>query len=71
MSKILFFKPFDYYYFSSTVRNYVNLIENMENVEVVDCSNFRHVKIENNPLIIFLPFTLFGINKKQFINKKV
>ena len=68
MNQILFFKPFDYYYFNATIRNYINIIENMQNVTIVDCFNFRDVKIDDNPIVIYLPFTLFGISVNQFIS---
>lgn len=68
MSQILFFKPFDYYYFNSTIRNYINIIENMKNVKIIDCNNFNDIECENNPIIIYLPFTLFGISENQFIS---
>jgi hypothetical protein len=66
MNQILFFKPFDYYYFNATIHNYINIIENMQNVTIVDCHNFRNVNIDDTSIIIYLPFTLFGINENQF-----
>jgi hypothetical protein len=68
MNQIFFFKPFDYYYFNPTSRNYINIIENMPNVTIIDCYNFKDVNIDDNSLLIFLPFTLFGINENQFIS---
>lgn len=67
MDQILFFKPFDYFYFNATTRNFVSIIEKMDNVTVVDYSNFEKFKNYNHDtLVIYLPFTLFGVDLKQY-----
>jgi hypothetical protein len=73
MKQILFFKPFDYYYFNPTTRNYINVIESMQNVRIVDCFNFKDVAVDEDSLLIFLPFTLFGINENAFksVDKRI
>ncbi len=38
----------------------------MQNVSVVDCFNFNKVTVDENALVVFLPFTLFGINENLF-----
>ena len=67
MNQILFFKPFDYFYFNATTRNFVSIIEKMDNVTVVDYSNFKKfIDYNEDTLVIYLPFTLFGVDLKQY-----
>ena len=67
MKKILFFKPFDYFYLNPTIRLYVDIIENLDNVDLVDYSNFKDFSNFNDDvLVIFLPFTLLGVDLEQY-----
>jgi hypothetical protein len=50
-----------------TVRNYIQIIENLENVVVIDYFNFENIKRPHpESLIIFLPFALLGKTSDHF-----